>query len=137
MRAPIGWKPGAGSCFDPSHRGGRPHGLVAHRARSPAVAAGPLSAEAICRRRRPLPLVAHTYEGKFPDELHPQVETAEISDADLDAVSGGLSLNAVGTVTGLVDGVAPVSGLVNTAVNTVEGVTGLNTAPVTGLVAGL
>jgi hypothetical protein len=67
----------------------------------------------------------------------PQVETAEISDADLDAVSGGLSLNAVGTVTGLVDGVAPVSGVVNTAVNTVEGVTGLSTAPVTGLVAGL
>ena len=43
----------------------------------------------------------------------------------------------VGTVTGLVDGIAPVSGLLNTAVGTVEGVTGLNTAPVTGLVAGL
>lgn len=67
----------------------------------------------------------------------PQVETAEISDAELDAVSGGLQLNAVGTVTGLVDGVAPVSGLVNTVVGTVEGVTGLNTAPVTGLVSGL
>ncbi|WP_329535625.1 type A2 lantipeptide [Streptomyces sp. NBC_01450] len=67
----------------------------------------------------------------------PRVETAEISDADLDNVSGGLSLNAVGTVTGLVDGVAPVSGLVNTVVGTVEGVTGLNTAPVTGLVSGL
>ncbi|MCQ9178548.1 type A2 lantipeptide [Streptomyces rishiriensis] len=67
----------------------------------------------------------------------PQVETVEISDAELDNVSGGLSLNAVGTVTGLVDGVAPVSGLVNTVVGTVEGVTGLNTAPVTNLVAGL
>ncbi|MFE9097380.1 type A2 lantipeptide [Streptomyces sp. NPDC007264] len=67
----------------------------------------------------------------------PRVETAEISDAELDAVSGGLQLNAVGTVTGLVDGVAPVSGLVNTVVGTVEGVTGLNAAPVTGLVAGL
>ncbi|MER6125629.1 type A2 lantipeptide [Streptomyces sp. NPDC001795] len=67
----------------------------------------------------------------------PQVETAEISDAELDAVSGGLQLNAVGTVTGLVDGVAPVSGLAGTAVGTVEGVTGLNTAPVTQLVAGL
>ncbi|KPI27306.1 type A2 lantipeptide [Streptomyces sp. NBC_00080] len=67
----------------------------------------------------------------------PQVETVEISDAELDNVSGGLSLNAVGTVTGLVDGIAPVSGLVNTAVGTVEGVTGLNTAPVTNLVAGL
>jgi hypothetical protein len=67
----------------------------------------------------------------------PQVQTAEISDAELDAVSGGLSLNAVGTVTGLVDSVAPVSGVVNTVVGTVEGVTGLNTAPVAGLVAGL
>ncbi|CAL9277640.1 MULTISPECIES: hypothetical protein [Streptomyces] len=67
----------------------------------------------------------------------PQVETVEISDADLDNVSGGLNVNAVGTVTGLVDGIAPVSGLVNTAVGTVEGVTGLNTAPVTNLVAGL
>ncbi|MET9444615.1 type A2 lantipeptide [Streptomyces sp. NPDC006610] len=67
----------------------------------------------------------------------PQVETAEISDADLDAVSGGLHVNAVGTVTGLVDGIAPVSGVLNTAVGTVEGVTGLNTAPITGLVAGL
>lgn len=44
----------------------------------------------------------------------PQVETVEISDAELDNVSGGLSLNALGTVTGLVDGVAPVSGLVDT-----------------------
>ncbi|MGC9496047.1 type A2 lantipeptide [Streptomyces sp. WG7] len=67
----------------------------------------------------------------------PQVETVEISDADLDNVSGGLSVNALGTVTGLVDGIAPVSGLLNTAVGTVEGVTGLNTAPVAGLVAGL
>ncbi|MFE6821517.1 type A2 lantipeptide [Streptomyces sp. NPDC057690] len=67
----------------------------------------------------------------------PQVETVEISDAELDNVSGGLSLNAVGTVTGLVDGVAPVSGLLNTAVGTVEGVTGLNAAPVANLVAGL
>ncbi|KAB1140378.1 type A2 lantipeptide [Streptomyces luteolifulvus] len=67
----------------------------------------------------------------------PQVETVEISDAELDNVSGGLHLNSVGTVTGLVDGVAPVSGLANTAVGTVEGVTGLNTAPVAGLVSGL
>jgi hypothetical protein len=67
----------------------------------------------------------------------PRVVTAEISDADLDNVSGGLALNAVGSVTGLVDSVAPVSGILGTAVGTVEGVTGLNTAPVTGLVAGL
>ena len=67
----------------------------------------------------------------------PQVETVEISDAELDNVSGGLSVNAVNTVVAAVDGVAPVSGLVDTAVGTVEGVTGLNTAPVTSLVAGL
>ncbi|MCX4878445.1 MULTISPECIES: type A2 lantipeptide [unclassified Streptomyces] len=67
----------------------------------------------------------------------PRVETVEISDAELDNVSGGLSVNAVNTVTGALDGIAPVSGLVDTAVGTVEGVTGLNTAPVTGLVAGL
>jgi hypothetical protein len=68
----------------------------------------------------------------------PQVETAEISDADLDAVSGGLSINAVGTVTDLVNGVAPgVLPTVTGVVGTVEGITGLNTAPVTNLVAGL
>jgi len=68
----------------------------------------------------------------------PQVETVEISDAELDNVSGGLSLNAVGTVTGLVDGVAPgVTPLVGSALSTVEGATGLNTGAVTGLVAGL
>ncbi|MGW4439456.1 type A2 lantipeptide [Streptomyces sp. NPDC004596] len=67
----------------------------------------------------------------------PRVETVEISDAELDNVSGGLSVNALTTVTGAVNGVAPVSGLVDTAVGTVEGVTGLNTQPVTNLVAGL
>ncbi|MGW2748531.1 type A2 lantipeptide [Streptomyces sp. NPDC001450] len=67
----------------------------------------------------------------------PQVETVEISDAELDNVSGGLSVNALNTVTGAVNGIAPVSGVVDTAVGTLEGVTGLNVAPVTGLVAGL
>jgi hypothetical protein len=67
----------------------------------------------------------------------PRVETVEISDAELDNVSGGLSINAVNSVTGALDGIAPVSGLVDTAVGTVEGVTGLNTAPVTNLVSGL
>ncbi|MFJ4781741.1 type A2 lantipeptide [Streptomyces sp. NPDC088794] len=67
----------------------------------------------------------------------PQVQTVEISDAELDNVSGGLSVNAVSNVTGLVDGIVPVSGLVDTVVGTVEATTGLNTAPVTNLVAGL
>ncbi|MGW3957635.1 type A2 lantipeptide [Streptomyces sp. NPDC004752] len=67
----------------------------------------------------------------------PQVDTVEISDAELDNVSGGLALDAVGTATGLVDGVVPVSGAVNTAVGTVEGVTGQSTQPVTNLAAGL
>ncbi|MFD5254239.1 type A2 lantipeptide [Streptomyces bobili] len=67
----------------------------------------------------------------------PQVETVEIADTDLDNVSGGLSVNALGTVTGLVDGIAPVSALVDTVVGTVEGATGLSAAPVTNLVAGL
>ncbi|MGW3288552.1 type A2 lantipeptide [Streptomyces sp. NPDC001002] len=67
----------------------------------------------------------------------PQVQTVEISDAELDNVSGGLSVNAVSNVTGLVDGIVPVSGLVDTVVGTVEATTGLNTTPVTNLVAGL
>ncbi|MGW0210498.1 type A2 lantipeptide [Streptomyces sp. NPDC003233] len=67
----------------------------------------------------------------------PQVETAEISDTELDNVSGGLSVNTLNSVTGAVNGVAPVSGAVTTAVGTVEGVTGLNVQPVTDLVAGL
>ncbi|OIK29561.1 hypothetical protein [Streptomyces malaysiense] len=67
----------------------------------------------------------------------PQVETVEIADAELDAVSGGLQVNALNTVTGAVNGIAPVSGLADTAIGTVEGVTGLNVAPVTSLVAGL
>lgn len=96
---------------------------------APAVAAVPRGVTA--------PPCEYPYEGKFHHELHPQVETVEISDAELDNVSGGLQLNALGTVTGLVDGIAPVSGLVGTAVGTVEGVTGLSVAPVTNLVAGL
>ncbi|GAA3842696.1 type A2 lantipeptide [Streptomyces phyllanthi] len=67
----------------------------------------------------------------------PRVETAEISDAALDAVSGGLSVNAVNTLTSTVDGIVPVSSTVDQVVNTVEGTTGLDTAPVTNLVAGL
>ncbi|MFD7612605.1 type A2 lantipeptide [Streptomyces sp. NPDC059828] len=74
-------------------------------------------------------------------DFTPQVETAEISDADLDNVSGGLHSAVVtgvaGNVTSTLDSVAPVSGLIGTAVGTVEGATGLNTGAVTGLVAGL
>lgn len=67
----------------------------------------------------------------------PQVETVEISDADLDNVSGGLSVNAVNTLTGALDGLVPLPPTVDTVVGTVEGATGLNTAPVNNLVAGL
>ncbi|MET7620648.1 type A2 lantipeptide [Streptomyces sp. NPDC005408] len=74
----------------------------------------------------------------------PQVETQVISDADLDNVSGGLVGQASGAVLGTVDSVLPVSGLaaaasgtVGSVIGTAEGLTGLNTAGVTGLVAGL
>ncbi|MCF1596154.1 type A2 lantipeptide [Streptomyces muensis] len=67
----------------------------------------------------------------------PQVATVEISDAELDNVSGGLQVNAVNSVLDTVNGVLPVSGLVDTAVGLVEGTTGLNTAPVTNAVAAL
>lgn len=67
----------------------------------------------------------------------PQVETVEISDAELDNVSGGLQVNAVNGALDAVNGIAPVAGLVDTAIGTVEGVAGVNTAPVSNLVAGL
>ncbi|MDI3422036.1 type A2 lantipeptide [Streptomyces luteolus] len=71
----------------------------------------------------------------------PQVQTAELADADLDNVAAGLSAAAVGTVVNTVDSVAPVSSTLGTVVGTVEGTTGLNTAPLQGLatstVAGL
>jgi hypothetical protein len=69
--------------------------------------------------------------------MNPQVETVEISDADLDTVSGGLSVNALNTLTSTVDGIVPLTPTVDSLVDTVEGTTGLNTAPVTNLVAGL
>ncbi|OAH10273.1 hypothetical protein [Streptomyces jeddahensis] len=67
----------------------------------------------------------------------PQVETREISDADLDNVSGGLVGELVSNVTATVDSVYPVSGTVAGAVSTIEGATGISTAPVTGAVSGL
>jgi hypothetical protein len=67
----------------------------------------------------------------------PQVATVEISDAELDNVSGGLQVNAVDGALDAVNGLAPVSSLCATLVSTAEGVTGLKTAPASSLVAGL
>lgn len=63
----------------------------------------------------------------------PQVETAEISDSDLDNVSGGL----VGNATSTVEGIVPVSGVVGSVTGLVESATGVNTGAVTGLASGL
>jgi hypothetical protein len=62
-------------------------------------------------------------EGKIIMNSNSPIATQEISDADLDNVSGG--------VLGTVQGVVPT--VVGTVVGTVEGVTGLNTDAVTGL----
>ncbi|MBV2357186.1 type A2 lantipeptide [Streptomyces sp. J2-1] len=67
----------------------------------------------------------------------PRFETAEISDAELDNVSGGLAVNALNDLTGTVNTAVPVSHVVDGAIGTVQGVTGLNVTPVTNLVAGL
>ncbi len=66
-----------------------------------------------------------------------QVETVEISDTALDAVSGGLTVNTLNTLVNTVDDTFPVTQLAGTVVGTVEDITGLNTAPVTGLVRNL
>ncbi|MET9359301.1 type A2 lantipeptide [Streptomyces sp. NPDC006632] len=66
-----------------------------------------------------------------------QVATLEISDADLDNVSGGLVGTALSNVTGTADSVLPVSGIVNSATGLVGSVTGVNTGAVTGLATGL
>ncbi|WP_418960168.1 type A2 lantipeptide [Streptomyces tritici] len=67
--------------------------------------------------------------------MNPQIETMEISDADLDNVSGGLGGGVVAHSTVALDGIAPaVTPLVGSLVAQVEGVTGLNTAPAAGLV---
>ncbi|MFG2334353.1 type A2 lantipeptide [Streptomyces sp. NPDC048604] len=67
--------------------------------------------------------------------MNPQIQTMEISDADLDNVSGGLGGGVVANGTLAIDGIAPaVTPLVGTLVGTVEGATGLNTAPIAGLV---
>ncbi|GAA0583044.1 MULTISPECIES: type A2 lantipeptide [Streptomyces] len=69
--------------------------------------------------------------------ITPQVETREISDADLDNVSGGLVGTALGNVTGTADSLLPVSGIVGSVTGLVESTTGVNTGAVTGLASGL
>ncbi|MFF2807385.1 type A2 lanthipeptide [Streptomyces sp. NPDC058000] len=67
-----------------------------------------------------------------------QVQTQEISDADLDNVSGGLVGGVLSTVTTTADSVAPVSGVLGTATGLVQQTTGLNLQGVAGgLTAGL
>ncbi|MET7857593.1 type A2 lantipeptide [Streptomyces sp. NPDC005318] len=67
----------------------------------------------------------------------PQVETLEISDNDLDNVSGGLVGTLLGNVTGTVDAIAPVSGIAGSVTGLASSVTGVNTAAVSGLGTGL
>ncbi|MER5970514.1 type A2 lantipeptide [Streptomyces sp. NPDC002055] len=67
------------------------------------------------------------------NDFTPQVETREIADADLDTISGGVLGPVVADTVGTVDSVLPtVAGVTGLATE----VTGVNTAPVTGL-AGL
>jgi hypothetical protein len=70
-------------------------------------------------------------------DFTPQLETREISDADLDSVSGGIVGGIVSTVTSTADHYAPVSGTVTTLVGTVEGATGFKTAGLTSVATGL
>lgn len=63
----------------------------------------------------------------------PRIETVEISDADLDNVSGGLEVQPLGTVTDLVSGIPPVSGVTNTVGGALQGVTGTAGNLVAGL----
>ncbi|GGN65241.1 type A2 lantipeptide [Streptomyces kronopolitis] len=67
----------------------------------------------------------------------PQVQTQEISDSDLDNVSGGLLGGVVGTATSTVDHIAPVSGTVGSVTGLVDGATGVNTSGVVGTATGL
>ncbi|MEV0961527.1 type A2 lantipeptide [Streptomyces sp. NPDC049910] len=71
----------------------------------------------------------------------PQVETAEISDADLENVSGGLhsavASAAVAGLTSTVDSVAPVSEVAGGGLAAAESFAGLNSAALTGYAASL
>ncbi|MEU6486924.1 type A2 lantipeptide [Streptomyces sp. NPDC046887] len=69
--------------------------------------------------------------------MNHQLQTQEISDADLDNVSGGLVGGLVGNVVGTVDSVVPVSGTVGDLTGTVDGLTGLNTTGAANFAAGL
>ncbi|MET9428297.1 MULTISPECIES: type A2 lantipeptide [unclassified Streptomyces] len=73
--------------------------------------------------------------------MNPEIQTLEISDADLDNVSGGLhsavASSAVANVTATVDSIAPVSGVATSAVGAVESFAGLNSSALTGFAAGL
>ncbi|MBP0458492.1 type A2 lantipeptide [Streptomyces montanisoli] len=64
----------------------------------------------------------------------PQVQTQEISDADLDNVSGGLVAGAVDGVVGAISGVN-VGGVLSSVDTTISPM--VNTSGVTGLVSGL
>lgn len=66
-------------------------------------------------------------------DFTPQVETAEIADADLDNIAGGLVGGAVNGALGTVDSVAPVSEVTGT----VTKATGLDLGGVTGTVSSL
>jgi hypothetical protein len=69
----------------------------------------------------------------------PQVETAEISDSDLDNVSGGLVGEVLSTAVATADSVSPVSvsGTLATGAGLVSSVTGVDTGIVTGAISGL
>ena len=70
----------------------------------------------------------------------PQVQTQEISDADLDNVSGGLVGGVVDTAAGVVGAVGAVSGVnVGGVLSSVDSTVSplVNTNGVTGLVSGL
>lgn len=70
-------------------------------------------------------------------DFTPQVETREISDAELDGISGGLLDDVVSTVTGTVDSVAPVTPVVMGVVGAAQALTGVDAGAVTGAIAGL
>jgi hypothetical protein len=75
-------------------------------------------------------------KGRPVMDFTPQVETAEIADADLDIVSGGLVGGAVDSVVGTADSVAPVSQTLNTVTGAAEGA-GVPAGAVTSTVASL